>query len=163
MEYSCERPSIFYLHPSLFSSLTLSPVFGWEFLLMLVIQKPNQMKQKTPKHNNSYKSNKTKKKKNSTTNPECQQRIYREMQSRTMLQIKLRLRLSKIQKLSAICNYSGNCYFKMFSFFQRNSMLLSEILRILNHSKSLCSWWRLNIIGNQKHILSTYFSWFKKK
>lgn len=84
------------------------------------------------------------------------------MQSRMMLQIKLWIRPSKIQKLSAICNYGGNCYFKVFSFFQRNSMLLAEILRILNHRKSFCSWWRLNIMGNQNNVLSTYFSWLKK-
>lgn len=80
-----------------------------------------------------------------------------------MLQIKPRIRPSKIQKHSAICNYGGNCYFEIFSFFQGNSMLLAEILDILNHRKPFHSWWRLNIIGNQNNVLSTYFSWLKKK
>lgn len=119
--------------------------------------KPNKKTQTTTTTNPTGQANKN------PRSPECQQKIYRGMQSRMMLQIKPRIRLSRIQKLSAVCNYSGNCYFKMFSFFQRNSMLLAEILGILNHSKSLCSWWRLNIIGNQNNLLSTYFSWLKKK
>lgn len=128
-----------YLHSSCFFWPTVSPVFRWQFLPMLRLKKK--------KHNKNLDVNK---------------KIHRGMQSKMMLQIKPRIRPSKIQKLPAICNYGGNCYFKMFSFFQRNSMLLVEILGILNHRKSFRSWWRLNITGNQNNVLSTYFSWLKK-
>lgn len=60
MEYSRERHLILCLHPSLFSSLTLSPVFGWQFLPVLVIQKLNQ-----------------------TKNPKTQQQTQRDKQTKT--------------------------------------------------------------------------------
>lgn len=40
---------------------------------------------------------------------------------KNILKIKPRMRASKIQELSAICNYESNCYFNMFCLFQRNS------------------------------------------
>lgn len=40
---------------------------------------------------------------------------------KNILKIKPRIRASKIQELSAICNYESNCYFNMFCLFQRNS------------------------------------------
>lgn len=165
MENPCERPLTLYLHlhPSLFSSLTLSPVFRWRFLPMLVMQKPNRTN-KTSKHNSKNKKpHKTNKQKTPQQTLNVNRRFTQECNQERCCKSRPRIRPSKIQKLSAICNYGGNCYFKMFSFFQRNSMLLAEILGILNHSKSLCSWWGLNIIGNQNNTLSTCFSWLKKK
>lgn len=147
---------------SLPSSFLIVFIYSFPSFWMSISAKVGNKKTKPSKPQNTTTNSTRQTNKNSTTNPECQQKIYRGMQSRMMLQIKPRIRLSRIQKLSAVCNYSGNCYFKMFSFSQRNAVLLAEILGILNHSKSLCSWWRLNIIGNQDNILSTYFSWLKK-
>lgn len=59
MEYSCERPLILCLHPSLLSSFTLSPVFGWAFLPKLVIKKPNQANPKTQQQTQQDKQTKT--------------------------------------------------------------------------------------------------------
>lgn len=49
--------------------------------------------------------------------------------NQNILQIKLRVRASKIQEASAICNYESNCYFNMLYLFQRNSVLYTEIQR----------------------------------
>lgn len=50
--------------------------------------------------------------------------------NQNILQIKPRIRTSKIQEVSAMCNYESNCYFNVLYLFQRNSVLYTEIQRL---------------------------------